>query len=102
MSAAWITVLALFVTTAAVRAAGPLAMGGRDLHPRLRGVVDLLAPALLTALIVVETLGEDGALELSASLAGVAAAAGVLSWRRSAVLGAITAAAVTTALLRAI
>jgi branched-subunit amino acid transport protein len=75
-------------------------MGGRELSPRLAGVVDLLAPALLTALIVVETLGGDERIEVDASLAGVAAAGGVLMWRRDALLPAIVTAAAVTAGLR--
>lgn len=102
MSAAWITIAVLAVTSALTRASGPLIMGGRQLHPRLEGVVDLLAPALLTALILVETVGGDGAIEVDQSLAGVAAAGGVLLWRRDALLPAILVAAVVTALLRAI
>lgn len=102
MSDAWIVILALAVTSAAIRASGPVVMGGRELSPRLAGVVDLLAPALLTALIVVETFGGDGEIEVSASLAGVAAAAVILTWRSSALLPAIILAAVVTAGLRAI
>ena len=102
MSEAWIVIGALAVTTAMVRAAGPVLMGERDLHPRLAGVVDLLAPALLTALIVVEVFGAGDEIEVDASLAGVAAAGGVLLWRRDALLPAIVLAAVVTAALRAV
>ena len=65
MSEAWIVIGALAVTTAMIRAAGPVLMGERDLHPRLAGVVDLLAPALLTALIVVEVFGAGDEIEVS-------------------------------------
>jgi branched-subunit amino acid transport protein len=102
MSDAWIVILALAVTTAMVRASGPVLMGERDLHPRLAGVVDLLAPALLTALIVVEVFGSEDHIEVDASLAGVAAAGGVLVWKRDALLPAIFVAALVTAGLRAV
>lgn len=102
MSEAWIVILALTVTTALIRASGPLLMGERDLHPRLVGVVDLLAPALLTALIVVEVFGGDKRLEVGASVVGVSAAGGVLLWRRDALLPAIVVAAAVTAAVRAI
>ncbi|MGI8727873.1 MAG: AzlD domain-containing protein [Solirubrobacterales bacterium] len=102
MSDAWITVIGLAVTTAAIRAAGPIALGGRELPPRLSGMIDLLAPALLSALIVVQTVGGDRAIEIDARLAGVAAAAGLLMIRRSGFLAVIFLAAAVTASVRAI
>jgi uncharacterized membrane protein len=102
VSAAFATIAALTVTTALTRASGVLIMHGRKLPTRLEGVVELLAPALLTALIVVELAGEGRAIEINESLAGVVAAGGVLWWRRSALLPAIAAAAAVTALLRAL
>ncbi len=99
---AWIVVAGLALSGAIIRASGPLLMGGRVLHPRVAGVVDLLAPALLTALIVVETLGGQGSIEISASLVGVAAAGLVLIRRRDAILAAIIVAAVVTAAVRAL
>ena len=61
----WVTIAVLAVATAAIRAAGPVLLGGRDLPAPLQGVIALIAPALLAALVVVETLGaaEGGALE---------------------------------------
>lgn len=100
MSAAWLTIAALAVTTALIRASGPLIMGARRMHPRLGGVVDLLAPALLSALILVQTLGAEGTIEIEESLAGVAAAGLVLWHRRDALPAAIIVAAVVTAGLR--
>jgi uncharacterized membrane protein len=99
---AWLTVVALAVTSAATRAAGPVALGGRTLSPRLTGIIELLAPALLAALVVVQTVGEGQAIEIDARLAGVLAAGGLLWFRRSAMLGAIVLAAAVTALLRAL
>ena len=102
MSDPSITIIALAVTTFMIRASGPLLVGGRTLPPRFVGVIDLLAPALLTALILVELFGGDRELEPSAAIAGVAAAGGVLLWRRSALITAIAVAAAVTALLRAL
>jgi branched-subunit amino acid transport protein len=102
VSDTWITIAVLAVTGAMIRASGPLLMGGRRLPERLTGVVDLLAPALLAALIVVGTLSEGRAIGLSASIAGVAAAGIVLLRRREALLTAILVAAAVTALLRAL
>jgi uncharacterized membrane protein len=102
MSDVWITIAALAVTTAAVRAAGPVLVGGRDLHPRLFGVIALLAPALLAALVVTETLGRpDGSLEVDERAAGVAAAGGALALRAP-ILLVIAIAAAVTALARAL
>jgi len=101
MADVWITVAALAITSAMTRASGPLVVGGREIPARFRGVIDLLGPALLTALIVSETLGGDGSIELSPSIAGVAAAAAVLLRNRSAILTAIIVAAAVTALFRA-
>lgn len=102
MSEAWITVAALAATAALTRASGPVLMGGRRLPQRLTGVVDLLAPALLAALIVVETLSDGREIELSASVAGVAAAGVVLVRHRNALLAAIVVSALVTAALRAV
>jgi uncharacterized membrane protein len=101
-SAVWITIVVLAIATAVIRASGPVILGGRSLHPRLMNVIELLAPALLAALVVVETFGgPDKTLELDARAAGLAAAAGVLYVRDSMLL-AVGAAGVTAALVRAL
>jgi uncharacterized membrane protein len=102
MSEVWVTIGLLAVATTAIRAAGPVLVGGRDLHPRLFGVVALLAPALLAALVVVETFGRpDGALEVDERAAGVAAAGAALALRAP-ILLVIAIAATVTALARAL
>jgi branched-subunit amino acid transport protein len=102
VSGVWMTIGALAVLTALIRAAGPVILGGRELPPRLMDVIALLAPALLAALVLVETVGtDDRAIELDARLLGVAAAAGVLAGGRS-MLWAVGAAAATAAAARAI
>ena len=57
MSEAWLIVLGVAVGTIAIKAAGPVLMGGRPLPGRLQRVVALLAPALLAALVATNTLG---------------------------------------------
>ena len=99
---AWITIVALALASAAIRAAGPVALGGRSLPPQVSGLIDMIAPALLTALIVVETVGGEEAIEIDPRLAGVVAAGCVLWFRRSAALAAIVVAAGLTALIRGI
>jgi len=102
MSEVWVTIALLAVATAAIRAAGPVLVGGCDLHPRLFGVVALLAPALLAALVVVETFGRpDGALEVDERAAGVAAAGAAIALRAP-ILVVIGIAAAVTAILRAL
>jgi len=102
MSQAWIVIAALAVATAVIKAVGPVTVGGRPLPERALEVIALLAPALLGALVAVETLsGEDGALVLDARAGGVAAA-GVALALRAPLMGAVTVAAVTAALLRAL
>ena len=49
MTATWVTIGLLTVGTVAIKAVGPVVLGGRDLPPRLNGVVARLAPALLAA-----------------------------------------------------
>ena len=98
MSEAWLTVLLLAAATAAIRAAGPILVGGREPSGRVRSVIALLAPALLAALVVSETLGEaEGGIALDERLAGVAAAGGVLAYRESLLLAIAVAAGVTAA-----
>jgi branched-subunit amino acid transport protein len=101
MSEAWVTIGILAVGTAAIRAAGPLLLGGRELPGRLRGVIALLAPALLAALVAVETFGaiEGGAYELDARVLGVGAAAVALAAGAS-TLPVVALAALVTALVR--
>jgi branched-subunit amino acid transport protein len=97
----WATVISLAVITALIRAAGPVALGGRDLPPLVHDVVALLAPALLSALVVTETFSESGELVLDERAAGVAAAGAVLA-ARGPLLAAIAVAAAVTAALRAL
>ena len=76
MTAAWVTIGLLTVGTVVIKAAGPVALGGRDLPPRVNGVVARLAPALLAALVVVETFGRGHELAVDESAIGLLAAAG--------------------------
>jgi uncharacterized membrane protein len=102
MTTAWIVVAVLFVGTAAMRAAGPVAFGGRTLSGRGASVVALVAPALLGALVVYETVsaGAQG-IELDARLAGLAAAAVALALRLP-LIAVVLVAALVTALTRLI
>jgi branched-subunit amino acid transport protein len=99
MTGVWLVVAVVGVATMAIKAAGPVLLGGRPLPPRVLRVVRLLAPALLAALVVVQTfaVGEDLAVDVR--LIGVAAAA-VALWLRAPLLVAVVIAAAVTALVR--
>jgi branched-subunit amino acid transport protein len=97
----WVLVAGCALVTFAIKAAGPLAFGGRDLPPWFAAVIALMAPALLAALIVTEALADDERLHVGADTAGVAAA-GVVVWRGGSVVPAVAAAVVVTAGLRAV
>jgi hypothetical protein len=103
MTSAWVTIGVLALATAAIRASGPVLLGGRDIPTRLGRVVALLAPALLAALVVVQTLGSPagGELEVDARIAGVGAAGCALAAGASA-LPVVALAAVVTATIRAV
>jgi hypothetical protein len=95
VSAVWVTIAALALATAALKLAGPLALGGRPLPVRALSVVELLASALLAALVVVETFGNGRSLTIDARVLGVAFAAVALTRRAPMIVVVLGAAAVT-------
>ena len=101
MTAIWVTIVALALATAALKVFGPLALGGRSLPAGVFAVIELLASALLAALVVVETFGHGRSLTVDARALGVAFAA-VAILKRAPVTVAVVGAAVVAALARAI
>jgi uncharacterized membrane protein len=99
MSDVWITIIGLAVATAVIRAAGPVFLGGRTYPPRTWAVLSLLAPAVLAALIVTQTVGQHTSLVLDERLAGLAAAAAAVALRAP-MLAVLAVAAVATAITR--
>ena len=99
MSAVWLTVLAVGVATVALKATGPVLLGGRELPASLAGLVGLLAPVLLAALVVTQTVGGDNELVLDARLAGVGAGAAAIA-ARAPLPAVVVVAALATALAR--
>jgi len=95
----WLTIGLLTVGTVAIKAIGPVTLGGRALPPQLTGVVSRLAPSLLAALVVVDTFGgEDRTIAVDESALGLLAAAGALALRLPMVAVVAIAAAVTAGL----
>ena len=99
MTEIWIIVGVVGVATVLFKAAGPVFVGGRVLPERVRLVVDLLAPVLLTSLIVTQTFGGEGEVTVDARVPGVAVGA-IAVWRRVPLVLAMVIAAVVTASLR--
>ena len=100
MSTVWITIAVMTVVTFALKAAGPVVLGGRELPAGVSRILVLLPAALLTALVVVQTFGSDAELVLDARAGGVLAAA-VAALLGRGMLVILVAAMATTALLRA-
>ncbi len=97
----WIVIALCALATAIIKGAGPVALGGRDLPQWFNGVITLMAPALLAALVAVAAFSDQEEWAIGADTAGVAAG-GLVLWRgANVVVGGIVAATVT-ALLRAL
>ena len=102
MSAAWITIAGLTVGTIAIKAFGPVTAGGRDLPPRAKAVIALVAPALLAALVVTLTFGADKpGIGVDARLVGLLAAGAGLAARLP-LLAIMSVAALAAAATRAL
>ena len=101
MTAVWTSIAVVAVVNFAMKAAGPVFLGARELPDALVRVIALLAAAILTALVVVGTFSDDGELSIDAQTAGVAVS-GVAFLLRSPLLVAVGVGAVTAALLRAV
>lgn len=101
MNEAWIVVVGLGLVTVVIKAAGPVLLGGRPIPDRLTSVVSLAGPALLAALVAINTLGAERSLTIDARLVGVAAAVAAI-WLRAPALVVVIAAAAITAFARAV
>jgi branched-subunit amino acid transport protein len=97
----WIVIGAVGAATIALKAVGPVLLGGKPLPGRLTGVVALLAPALLAALVVTQVAGGDEKIVLDARLVGLGAAV-VAILLRAPLLVVVVAAAAATAFVRLI
>jgi branched-subunit amino acid transport protein len=102
VSAVWLVVLLVGGATVLLKAVGPVLLGGREIPATLAGVVDLLAPALLAALVVTQVAGAgEREVVADARLVGLGAAV-ILLLARAPLLLVVVAAATATALTRAL
>ncbi len=95
----WLVIAVVGVVTIAFKASGPVLLGKRELPARVASVVEVLAPAMLAALVVTQTVGGDRELVIDERLAGVVAG-GIAVWLRAPLLVVMAVAAVTAALIR--
>jgi branched-subunit amino acid transport protein len=100
MTDAWLVVVLVGVATIVIKSIGPILLGGRDLPPRVGSLIGLLAPALLAALVAINSFGSGRTLVLDERALGVAAAA-IAIWRKAPVLLVVVIAAAVTAVARA-
>jgi branched chain amino acid efflux pump len=101
VSGLWVMIVALAVATAVLKLLGPLLLGGRPMPAAALGIIELLASALLAALVVVETFGNGRSLTLDARALGVTFTAVAVA-RRAPMMVAVVGAAAVTALARAL
>jgi branched-subunit amino acid transport protein len=97
----WILIVLVAALTAAIKAAGPIALGGRELPGWFAAIVTAMPAAVLAALVVTAALANGQQLSIGPDTAGVAAA-GIVAWRGGSVITCVIVAAVVCAGLRAI
>jgi hypothetical protein len=98
----WLTIGVLAASTIAIKAAGPLARGQDSPPRRVANAIALVAPCLLSALVVYETVanGTNGFV-LDSRAAGLLAAA-VALFLKLPLIAVIAAAAATAAAVHAL
>jgi branched-subunit amino acid transport protein len=101
MNIVWLCVLVVGIATVAIKASGPVLAADRELPQGAARVVDLLAPALLAALVATQAFASGEELVLDERAAGLLAA-GVAILLRAPLLVVVLVAAATAAGLRAI
>jgi branched-subunit amino acid transport protein len=101
MSNAWVAVVVVGVGTMLIKAVGPVGVAHRELPPRVERLLELVAPAILAALVVTETFANGSHLVVDARLAGAGAAV-LLVLARAPYWVVVFAGAVVTAAVRAL
>jgi branched-subunit amino acid transport protein len=95
VSAPWLVVAGVGAATVLFKASGPVLLGRRPLPPRALALVEVLAPAMLAALVVTQAVGGDRALVFDERLVGVAAGAVAVALRAPLVVVLVVAGAAT-------
>ena len=95
----WVVIAVVGAVTILFKASGPVLLGGRELPPRALAVVEVLAPAMLAALVVTQTVGGDREIVFDERIVGVAAGA-VAIWLRAPLIVVMVVAAAVAALIR--
>lgn len=101
MNTTWVVVVVTGVGTLALKAAGPVLLGGRALPERLSRIATLLGPALLAALVAIGTFADGPSLVVDERVLGVGAAVAAIRLRAP-VLAVVVLAAAVTAVARAL
>ena len=97
MTGVWIAVAAVGIATIAIKAAGPLVFAERPLPGIVTSLMPLLAPCLLAALVVTQTLADGRSLTIDARAAGVAAGGAALLARAPLLVVLVAAAGIAAA-----
>jgi branched-subunit amino acid transport protein len=95
----WVVIAVVGAVTILFKASGPVLLGGRELPPRALALVEVLAPAMLAALVVTQTVGGDREIVFDERIVGVAAGA-VAVWLRAPLIVVMVVAAAVAALIR--
>jgi len=95
----WLVIGIVGAATIAFKASGPVLLGRRELPARALALVEALAPAMLAALVVTQTVGGDRAIVLDERLAGIVTG-GAAVWLRAPLVVVMIVAAATAALIR--
>jgi uncharacterized membrane protein len=97
----WTLIIALAVGAYAFKFTGLVIIGGRTLPAPLERSLALIPAAVISALIIKDTLTQGQDIVIDARAAGIAVAI-LAAWRRAPLIAVIIAGAATTALLRQI
>lgn len=97
----WVLILGCAALTALIKALGPVLLGGRELPQWFTRVIVLMAPTLLSALVVTSVFASGRSWSVGAHTVGVAVAA-LMLWRRHSLVLCVVVAVIVTAGLRSI
>ena len=95
----WLVIGVVGAVTIAFKGSGPVLLGRRELPPRALALVEVLAPAMLAALVVTQAVGGDREIVIDERLAGVVSG-GVAIWLRAPLIVVMVVAGATAALIR--